>query len=190
MPLSLTILTTTFPPQRRGRMVGIYGGLAGLAVAAGPIVGGVIAERLNWHWIFWLNVPIGLIVLALGSRLLQESHGAPERFDLVGVTLVSGGVFGLVWALVRVNDIGWSSPEILGDVARRRRALAGVRRLGAERARAYGADAPVPQFSLRCRQPDDVSDVRCHVRRGIPDHPGVPVRPSSPPMATSAIRPP
>jgi EmrB/QacA subfamily drug resistance transporter len=116
MPLSLTILTTAFPPQRRGLIVGIYGGLAGLAVAAGPIVGGMIAERLDWHWIFWLNVPIGLVALALGARLLPESHGAPERLDLVGVGLVSGGVVGLVWALVRANDVGWSSPEILGTL--------------------------------------------------------------------------
>jgi EmrB/QacA subfamily drug resistance transporter len=116
MPLSLTILTTAFPPERRGLIVGIYGGLAGLAVAAGPIVGGVVAERLDWHWIFWLNVPIGLVALALGARLLPESHGAPERLDLVGVRLISGGVVGLVWALVRANDIGWSSPEILGTL--------------------------------------------------------------------------
>jgi EmrB/QacA subfamily drug resistance transporter len=116
MPLSLTILTTAFPPERRGLIIGIYGGLAGLAVAAGPIVGGVVAERLDWHWIFWLNVPIGLVALALGARLLPESHGAPERLDLVGVGLVSGGVVGLVWALVRANDIGWSSPEIVGTL--------------------------------------------------------------------------
>jgi EmrB/QacA subfamily drug resistance transporter len=116
MPLSLTILITAFPQERRGRIVGIYGGLAGLAVAAGPIVGGVVVDCLNWHWIFWLNVPIGLVALALGTRLLPESHGAPERLDLVGVILVSGGVVGLVWALARANDIGWSSPEILGTL--------------------------------------------------------------------------
>lgn len=116
MPLSLTILTTAFPAQRRGLIVGIYGGLAGLAVAAGPIVGGLVAERLDWHWIFWLNVPIGLVALALGTRLLPESRGLPERLDLVGVGLVSGGVVSVVWALVRANEIGWSSPEILAAV--------------------------------------------------------------------------
>jgi EmrB/QacA subfamily drug resistance transporter len=116
MPLSLTILVTAFPQERRGRIVGIYGGLAGLAVAAGPIVGGVVTDCLDWHWIFWLNVPIGLVALVLGTRLLPESLGARERLDLVGVTLVSGGVVGLVWALVRANDIGWSSPEILGTL--------------------------------------------------------------------------
>ena len=117
MPLSLTILTTAYPPERRGLIVGVYGGLAGLAVAAGPIVGGVVAERLNWHWIFWLNVPIGVLALALGTRLLPESHGAPERLDPVGVVLVSSGVVGLVWALVRANDVGWTSPEILTALA-------------------------------------------------------------------------
>jgi EmrB/QacA subfamily drug resistance transporter len=116
MPLSLTILTTAFPPQRRGLIVGIYGGLAGLAVAAGPIVGGVVAEYLGWHWIFWLNVPIGLAALALGVRLLPESHGASGRLDLPGAGLASGGVVSLVWALVRANDIGWASPEILGTL--------------------------------------------------------------------------
>ena len=75
MPLSLTILTTTFPQQRRGMIVGIYGGLAGLAIAAGPLIGGAITEGLDWHWIFWLNVPVGLTATALAARLLPESHG-------------------------------------------------------------------------------------------------------------------
>jgi EmrB/QacA subfamily drug resistance transporter len=116
LPLSLTILTTAFPPLRRGLIVGIYGGLAGLAVAAGPVVGGVVTEGLNWHWIFWLNVPIGIVAVALATRLLPESHGAPERLDVPGVALVTAGVVSLVWALVRANDIGWSSPEIVGTL--------------------------------------------------------------------------
>jgi EmrB/QacA subfamily drug resistance transporter len=116
LPLSLTILTTAYPPQRRGLIVGIYGGLAGLAVAAGPVIGGVVTEGLGWHWIFWLNVPIGLLAITLGTRLLPESHGAPERLDLPGVILVTAGVVSLVWALVRANDTGWSSPEIVGTL--------------------------------------------------------------------------
>ena len=116
MPLSLTILTTAFPVQRRGLIVGIYGGLAGLAVAAGPLVGGAVTEGLDWHWIFWLNVPIGLAAAVLAPRLLPESHGAPQRLDLAGVTLVTAGVVAIVWALVRANDVGWSSPEILGTL--------------------------------------------------------------------------
>ncbi|MDT4908573.1 MAG: hypothetical protein QOI69_1814 [Pseudonocardiales bacterium] len=116
LPLSLTILTTAFPPQRRGLIVGIYGGLAGLAVASGPVVGGVVTEGLNWHWIFWLNVPIGIVAVAFAVRLLPESHGAPERLDLPGVSLVTAGVVSLVWALVRANDVGWWSPEIVSTL--------------------------------------------------------------------------
>jgi EmrB/QacA subfamily drug resistance transporter len=116
MPLSLTILTTAFPPQRRGLIIGIYGGLAGLAVAAGPLVGGAVTQGLSWHWIFWLNVPIGLLATALATRLLPESRGASERLDLVGVALVTAGVVALVWALVRANDVGWTSPEILNTL--------------------------------------------------------------------------
>jgi EmrB/QacA subfamily drug resistance transporter len=117
LPLSLTILTTAFPPEKRGMIVGVYGGLAGLAVALGPIVGGAITEGIDWHWIFWINVPIGLAAVLLGRRLLPESHGAPERLDLAGVSLVTAGVVALVWALTRVNDIGWASAEIVGSLA-------------------------------------------------------------------------
>jgi EmrB/QacA subfamily drug resistance transporter len=116
LPLSLTILTTAFPSQRRGLIVGIYGGLAGLAVAAGPLVGGAVTDSLDWHWIFWLNVPIGLLAATLGARLLPESHGAAQRLDLSGVVLVTGGVVALVWALVRAGDVGWSSPETVGTL--------------------------------------------------------------------------
>jgi EmrB/QacA subfamily drug resistance transporter len=114
MPLSLTILTTAYPSEQRGRVVGIYGGLAGLAVALGPIVGGVITQGIDWHWIFWINVPIGLVTVLLAARLVPESHGAPERLDLLGVSLVTAGVVALVWALSRANDVGWGSAEIIG----------------------------------------------------------------------------
>jgi EmrB/QacA subfamily drug resistance transporter len=116
LPLSLTILTTAFPPRRRGLIVGIYGGLAGLAVAAGPLVGGAVTESLDWHWIFWLNVPIGLLAATLGLRLLPESHGATHRLDLFGVALVTGGVVALVWSVVRGNEVGWSSPRTVGTL--------------------------------------------------------------------------
>jgi EmrB/QacA subfamily drug resistance transporter len=113
LPLSLTILTTAFPPRRRGLIVGVYGGLAGLAVAAGPLVGGALTQGLDWHWIFWLNVPTGLAAVALAGRLLPESHGARGRLDLSGVTLVTAAVVAIVWALVRAGDAGWSSPAVL-----------------------------------------------------------------------------
>ncbi|HET7043693.1 MAG TPA: DHA2 family efflux MFS transporter permease subunit [Gaiellaceae bacterium] len=111
LPLSLTILTTAFPAEKRGMIVGVYGGLAGLAVALGPLVGGVVTEGIDWHWIFWINVPIGVVAALLGSRLLPESSGPAERLDLVGVGLVTAGVVALVWGLTRAGDLGWSSAE-------------------------------------------------------------------------------
>jgi EmrB/QacA subfamily drug resistance transporter len=124
LPLSLTILTAAFPAHRRGTIVGIYGGLAGLAVAVGPLVGGAVTEGLDWHWIFWVNVPIGVAAGLLSLRLLPESHGAPARLDLPGVALISIGVVSLVWALVRANQAGWASAEIVTTLA------AGVALLG------------------------------------------------------------
>ena len=109
LPLSLTILTAAFPVQRRGMIVGVYGGLAGLAVAIGPLVGGVVTEGLDWHWIFWVNVPIGVAASLLSLRLLPESYGAPARLDLPGVTLVSAGAACLVWGLVHTGQAGWRS---------------------------------------------------------------------------------
>ena len=114
LPLSLTILTTAFSAQRRAMIVGIYGGLAGLAVAVGPILAGAMIRVADWHWIFWLNVPIGAVALPLAMRLLPESFGARERIDVPGVLSVSAGVVAIVWALVRANQSGWSSAEIVG----------------------------------------------------------------------------
>jgi len=117
LPLSLTILTTAFPPEKRGMIIGVYGGLAGLAVALGPVIGGIVTEGIDWHWIFWLNVPIGALAALLGLRLLPESHGAPERLDLTGVALVTTGAVALVWALTRANDLGWTSTETIVTLA-------------------------------------------------------------------------
>jgi EmrB/QacA subfamily drug resistance transporter len=117
LPLSLTILTTAFPAARRGMIVGVYGGLAGLAVAAGPIVGGAVTQGIDWHWIFWINVPLGAVALPLAARLLPESRGARERLDPVGVTLVTAGVVAVVWALVRGGQSGWGSAEVIGCLA-------------------------------------------------------------------------
>jgi EmrB/QacA subfamily drug resistance transporter len=113
LPLSLTILTTTFPAERRGMIIGIYGGLAGLAVALGPIIGGAVTQGLDWHWIFWINVPIGAVALPLALRLLPESYGSRERLDLVGAALVTAAVVATVWALVRGDQSGWTSTEIV-----------------------------------------------------------------------------
>ena len=113
IPLSLTILTAAFPPARRGAIVGLWGGIGGLAVAGGPLVGGAITQGLDWHWIFWVNVPIGLVAAALSILFLAESRGPATRFDLPAVALVSAGACGLVWGLVHAGDRGWSDAGTL-----------------------------------------------------------------------------
>jgi EmrB/QacA subfamily drug resistance transporter len=114
MPLTLTILSAAVPAERRGLALGAWGGISGLAVALGPLVGGAVVSGISWHWIFWLNVPIGIVLAPLALSRLEESHGPATRLDLVGVVLASGGLFGIVWALVRGNGVGWASGEILG----------------------------------------------------------------------------
>jgi EmrB/QacA subfamily drug resistance transporter len=111
MPLSLTILTSAFPPERRGAVVGIWGGIAGLAVASGPLIGGALTQGLSWHWIFWVNVPIGAMAL-VGARLcLPESRGPRSRLAVPGLVLVTGGIGFLIWGLVQGGQAGWGSVE-------------------------------------------------------------------------------
>ncbi|HEY7947278.1 MAG TPA: MFS transporter [Acidimicrobiales bacterium] len=106
MPLGLTLLTSAFPAERRGAVVGIWGGIAGLAVASGPLVGGAITQGLNWHWIFWVNVPIG-VVAALGARWrLVESRGPRAPLDVPALVLVTSGVGVLIWGLVQGGQGG------------------------------------------------------------------------------------
>jgi len=112
-PLSLTILTAAFPPARRGAIVGLWGGIGGLAVAGGPLVGGAITQGLDWHWIFWVNVPIGLAAAVLSVFFLAESRGPTTRFDLPAVALVSAGACSLVWGLVHAGDQGWGNAGTL-----------------------------------------------------------------------------
>ena len=113
MPLTLTILSAAVPAEKRGVALGAWGGIGGLAVALGPLVGGVVVSGLSWQWIFWINVPIGLILIPLALRRLDETHGPSNRLDLPGLGLVSAGLLGIVWGLVRGNGQGWTSPEIV-----------------------------------------------------------------------------
>src|SRR5215210_5177353 len=106
MPLTLTILSAGVPAERRGLALGIWGGISGLAVAFGPLVGGAIVSGISWHWIFWLNVPIGLALLPLIVLRLDETRGPASRLDLPGLALASTGLVGVVWGLVRANDLG------------------------------------------------------------------------------------
>jgi len=114
-PLSLTILSAAVPRERRAVALGAWGGIAGLAIAIGPLVGGAISEGLAWQAIFWINVPIGLVAIPMAYTRLTETHGPSTRLDLPGLGLVSAGLFAVVWGLVRANEQGWTSPEILGS---------------------------------------------------------------------------
>ena len=110
MPLTLTLLSAAVAPEKRGLALGAWGGIGGLAIAFGPVVGGAVVEGIAWQWIFWLNVPIGLVLVPLALRRLTESHGPAGRLDLPGVALASAGLFGIVWGLVRGEHRGLGKP--------------------------------------------------------------------------------
>jgi EmrB/QacA subfamily drug resistance transporter len=115
-PLTLTILSAGVPAERRGLALGIWGGIGGLAVALGPLVGGAVVSGISWHWIFWLNVPIGLVLAPLAWRRLEETHAPEASLDLPGLGLASAGLLGIVWGLVRGNEHGWTSVGIVGPI--------------------------------------------------------------------------
>ncbi|MDX6310871.1 MAG: hypothetical protein QOF44_335 [Streptomyces sp.] len=113
MPLTLTLLTAAVPAERRGTAFGIWGAANGVAVATGPLIGGALTEHVSWHWIFWLNVPLGLLLIPLARLRLDESRGPNARLDIPGTLLASGGLFGLVYGLIRGTADGWTSTWVL-----------------------------------------------------------------------------
>ncbi|MFF1679140.1 MFS transporter [Streptomyces sp. NPDC058256] len=113
MPLTLTLLTAAVPAAKRGMAFGIWGAVNGLAVASGPLIGGSLTEHVSWHWIFWLNVPLGIALLPLARLRLSESYGTGAPLDITGTVLASGGLFGVVYALIRGNIDGWTSAPVL-----------------------------------------------------------------------------
>jgi EmrB/QacA subfamily drug resistance transporter len=117
MPLTLTLISAAFPVEKRGAAIGLWGGIAGLAVAAGPVVGGAVIDGINWHWIFWLNVPIGLALVPLALSRLTESFGPRPQLDPIGLLLAGAGVLALTWGLVRANSVGWSAVEVVASLA-------------------------------------------------------------------------
>jgi EmrB/QacA subfamily drug resistance transporter len=117
LPLTLTMLSAAVRPERRGAAIGAWGGVAGLAIALGPMIGGAVVEEFSWKWIFWINVPIGVALVPAAWFLLSESRGPARRLDLVGNALICLGLFGVVLGLIRGGDIGWTSPEILAGFA-------------------------------------------------------------------------
>ena len=165
--LALALVGAAFPPEKRGGALGIFFAVNGLAVAGGPLVGGAITQGIAWQWIFWLNVPIGLALIPLVLRRIPESHGPDKALDLPGLALVSGGVLGLVWGLVRGNDAGWASAEVLGAFAVAVVFLARLRRGRAADAGADAADALLPLAGVLGRQRGDLLRRRRPLLRGL-----------------------
>jgi EmrB/QacA subfamily drug resistance transporter len=117
MPHALALLTAAFPPERRARALGLFSSVAGLATLAGPFVGGAVVQNLTWHWIFWLNVPIGFALIVLVLWRIDAARPIGGSLDFGGLLLAMGASLGLVWGLVRANAIGWSSPEVVTALA-------------------------------------------------------------------------
>jgi EmrB/QacA subfamily drug resistance transporter len=140
-PLTLTLLASAIPPQKRGLAIGAWSGISGLGVALGPLVGGAVVEGISWHWIFWLNVPIGLVLAPLAYRRLAESHGPAGKLDLPGLTLGGLGLLGIVYGIVRGAELGWTSTTVLGAL------LAGAAGLAAFVA--WELRAPAPMLPMR-----------------------------------------
>ncbi|MEU4744769.1 MFS transporter [Actinosynnema sp. NPDC023658] len=116
MPHAMALLSVAFPPAQRAKALGLFASLTGLGTLGGPLVGGAITQGLDWQWIFWLNVPIGVVLIPLARRRIEESTGAARRLDFGGLVLVTAGALGLVWGLVRGNVVGWSSLEAAGTL--------------------------------------------------------------------------
>jgi EmrB/QacA subfamily drug resistance transporter len=116
-PLSLTLLSEAFAAEKRGLALGIWSGVSGLGVALGPVVGGAVVDGLSWQWIFLLNVPIGLALGPAAMRMLNESRGANASLDLPGVALASAGLLGLVFGIVRAQELGWTSTTVVASIA-------------------------------------------------------------------------
>ena len=116
VPLGLALLSEAFPAERRGAAIGIFSAITGLAVASGPLVGGAVVQGLDWEWIFWVNVPIGLVAIPFVLTRMRESHGPQAGLDIRGLALVTLGALGVVWGLVRGNQAGWGSAEVLASL--------------------------------------------------------------------------
>jgi EmrB/QacA subfamily drug resistance transporter len=141
LPLTLTLLSKAVPPAKRGLALGAWSGISGLGVALGPVVGGAVVDGISWHWIFWLNVPIGAALVPLSARLLTESHGPAKQLDLPGIGLAGLGLLGVVYGIVRGEALGWTSATIVASIA------AGAALLAAFAA--WEARAAAPMLPLR-----------------------------------------
>jgi EmrB/QacA subfamily drug resistance transporter len=141
LPLTLTLLSDAIPVEKRGLAIGAWSGISGLGVALGPVVGGAVVDGISWHWIFWLNVPIGIALLPLAARYLTESRGPADRLDLPGIGLAGVGLLGIVFGIVRGEALGWGSTPIVASIAAGVALLVGFV--------AWERRAPAPMLPLR-----------------------------------------
>jgi EmrB/QacA subfamily drug resistance transporter len=117
-PATLSIIAATFPPRQRGMAIGIWAGVSALALAIGPLVGGLLTEHLSWHWIFFINVPVGVLGIVASYLLIDESKDEThESLDLPGLATSALGLFSLTYGLIEANAYGWTSARILGSFA-------------------------------------------------------------------------
>ena len=147
LPVSLAMVLATAPIERRGAAIGALEGITGLAVIAGPVIGGVVTQQLSWQWVFWINVPIGVLAIACVLIVVPETQGDARSVDVAGTVLVAATAFAAVWGLTRGNDAGWTSTEVLLALV-----SAGVLATGFVR---WQARAPRPMLSpshFRSRQ--------------------------------------
>ena len=170
MPLTLTVLADVIPAAKRGVAFGVWGAMAGLGVALGPVIGGAVVEWSSWQWIFWINVPIGLLLIPL-TLLLRESRGGAGRLDPIGVGLATTGLFGLVYGIIRGSGHGWTDGLVLAALIGGGLLGGRVPGLAAAGAAPDGAAVDVPQPGVRGRQHRLLRDGVRHVRRGVPRRP-------------------
>jgi EmrB/QacA subfamily drug resistance transporter len=116
MPLAMAILIGAFGREERARALGIFSGITGCALIIGPAIGGFLTESLGWRWIFWINLPIGMIAVALVLSRLRESFGPAAALDIPGLLLVAIAALALVWSLLRGNAVGWTSTEVMSTL--------------------------------------------------------------------------
>ena len=165
-PATLSIIAATFPPRERGTAIGIWAGTSALALAIGPLVGGLITEHLDWSWIFFVNIPIGILGIAASYLFIDESRDETHaRLDLPGLATSGVGLFALTYGLIEANTYGWRSARIVGAFVARRRLAPRVRSARAPPARPDAAARAVPQPDVHGREPRRAARCAGDVRR-------------------------
>ena len=142
MPIGMAMLSAAFAREERARALGIFSGVTGFALIVGPAIGGLICQTLGWRFVFWINLPIGMVAIALTFARLRESFGPRAALDIPGLTTVAGAALAIMWGLLRGNISGWTSSEVLGAF------VAGVLFAAMFVIREWRADAPMVPMRL------------------------------------------